>query len=104
MKNLIALAMVATLMACGGSSAPADTLYDDGDQNAPLCPIPATYQGAPGVEGDPCTNAAADCAPSCCQCSGASSDDSYWASECAGGSCTSGSQACNDAPSSTLCN
>jgi hypothetical protein len=77
------------------------TIYDDGSQGAPACPNPPNYTGQPGQPGAACTDAAADCSPACCQCT--SGDNSFWASECSGGFCTSYSQACDDAPSSTLC-
>jgi hypothetical protein len=100
-KILAALVVVATLAACG-SSAPPDTLYDDGNQGAADCPIPATYEGQPGVPGDPCSNAAADCSPACCGCP--SGNDSFWASECQNGVCLDDTDTCNNAPSATYCN
>jgi hypothetical protein len=90
------------LAACGPTVVVGgDSLYDDGNQGAPNCPFSATYNGQPGVPGDPCTNAAADCSPACCEC--ANGVDSYWASECSGGTCTNDGAACNDAPSGSLC-
>jgi hypothetical protein len=91
------LAVAALTVACGQP----DTLYDDGNQGAASCPIPATFQGQPGVSGDPCSSAAADCSPACCECP--SGTDSYWASECIDGACAPDSEACNDAPSASLC-
>ncbi|MHB8420240.1 MAG: hypothetical protein ACYDCL_19370 [Myxococcales bacterium] len=74
---------------------PGDTIYDDGDQGigATGCPFNPSAGGV-GAPGDPCTNAAADCAPTCCECA---SPDSYWASECSGGVCTDSTTACTDA-------
>lgn len=99
MKWLMAAVAAGTLWAC----APAATLYDDGDQGAPDCPIASTFGGQPGVPGDTCTNAAADCSPACCECG--SGTDSYWASECSGGVCQDDSVACADAfnTDGTLC-
>jgi hypothetical protein len=92
--------VVALFSACGPPLA-ADTLYDDGNQGAPNCPIASTYGGQPGVPGDPCSDAALDCSPACCECPDGT--DSYWASACSGGFCTDDGTACNDAPSATLC-
>src|SRR5579863_3003883 len=96
MKWLGAL-VLATLVSCGGVvvTTGGDTLYDDGAQGAAGCPIASTWGGQPGVPGDPCSSAAADCSPACCEC--ASDTDSYWASECSGGVCLSDADACADA-------
>ena len=101
LKAFCTLAVSAMLISCGSPAVPGPTIYDDGNQGAPNCPISATYQGQPGVPGDPCGDAAEDCSPACCECP--SGSDSYWASECSGGYCADDADACNDAPSSTLC-
>jgi hypothetical protein len=100
MKWIYAVVAAVALGACG---APVDTLYDDGDQAAPDCPIASTYQGQAGAPGSVCSNAALDCSPACCEC--ASGVDSYWASECSGGVCTDDGTACTDAfnADGTLC-
>lgn len=96
MKWLCALVVAAALGACVVAPGPAaDSLYDDGDQGAPGCPIPPTYQGQPGAPGTVCTSAPLDCSPACCSCP--SGLDSYWASECSGGICTDDATACADA-------
>ncbi len=100
MKILAALVIAATLGACGSS--PPDTLYDDGNQNAPECPIPSAYGGQPGAPGDPCSDAARDCSPACCECGDGT--DSFWASECHNGVCLDDHDACANAPSATYCN
>ncbi len=96
MKWLGAVLAAAVLGACGPVvTTSATTIYDDGDQGlgATGCPF-APSAGGPGLTGDPCTNAAADCQPACCECA---SPDSYWAAECSGGICVDSATACADA-------
>jgi len=95
MKWICAALAAGVLCACGVATTPAATLYDDGDQGGPDCPFRASYDGQPGVPGDPCVSAADDCSPACCSCG--TGTDSYWASECFDGVCASDRIACADA-------
>jgi hypothetical protein len=92
---ILALAILLGLGSCDPG------LYFYGNQNGPNCPIAPENAYGKGQQGNRCDNAEVDCAPACCEC--ASGANSYWASECEEGICTSVQQACNDAPSSTLC-
>jgi hypothetical protein len=95
-KILSPFVLGALLAACGGGRViPANTIYDDGDQDTPACQDPPRITPGPGNTGDECESAQEDCGLVCCQCAG--DPDTFLASECYEGYCADLHDTCNDA-------